>query len=251
VTHVEHVWGTVVAFDVRLGTRDSEADAQRAIGHCVEWLHDVDRTFSTYREDSVVSGLRQGRVNEHEVSDAVATVLGRCRLARELTGGAFDPWAVSGGFDPSALVKGWAAAIAADILVRSGFAHVMVDAGGDVVVRSGADVADPWRIGIAHPDDPMAIIATALVTDGCVATSGTVYRGAHIVDPRQQAAASGARAATVVGPDAGLADALSTALMVEGVAGRRWFASLPGWSGGVVVGTEWLSWGPAWERSEE
>jgi thiamine biosynthesis lipoprotein ApbE len=40
----------------------------------------------------------------------------------------------------------------------------------------------------------------------------------------------------VVGPDGGLADALATALLIEGPAGVRWFAGLPEWSGYLIEG---------------
>ena len=46
--------------------------------------------------------------------------------------------------------------------------------------------------------------------------------------------ARGARSATVVGPDAGLADALATALVVAGREGAEWFAGMAGWEAWVV-----------------
>ena len=61
------------------------------------------------------------------------------------------------------------------------------------------------------------------VFHGAVATSGDYERGAHIHDPYTQLIAIGARSASVIGPDAGLCDALATALMVAGKDGAKWF----------------------------
>mgnify|MGYP003343427865 FL=1 len=55
-------------------------------------------------------------------------------------------------------------------------------------------------------------------------SSGTYERGAHIIDPRVKVPAVGARAATVIGPDAGIADALATALIVDGRDAITWLA---------------------------
>ncbi len=59
--------------------------------------------------------------------------------------------------------------------------------------------------------------------DGAIATTGTYERGAHIKDPHTGMIAIGARSATVLGPDGGLADALATALVVSGKEGASWF----------------------------
>ena len=55
-----------------------------------------------------------------------------------------------------------------------------------------------------------------------MATSGDYERGEHIRDPRNGMAALGARSVSVIGPDGGLADALATAVMVDGIDAQRW-----------------------------
>src|SRR3954468_13777745 len=52
--HVEPVMGTVVSLDIR-GV--SEPVAQAASARLMAWLHDVDRRFSTYRDDSEISRI--------------------------------------------------------------------------------------------------------------------------------------------------------------------------------------------------
>ncbi len=246
-SRTEHVWGTVVSIDVR----DAEA-TDLAIDAAWESvraeLHRVDAVFSTFRPDSVISRMRAG--GTHLVADDVGDVIDLCLEARLATRGLFDPWQASGGFDPSGLVKGWAAGRCAAILRQHGLRSFSVDAAGDVVCRGSIEGRDPglgWPIGIAHPDDPAAVIAVVDVLDEAIATSGTSQRGDHIVDPRTGGPASGARQATVVGPDGGLADAFATALVVSGVSGAPWFTALPGWSAYVVEGDTATAWGPAFD----
>jgi thiamine biosynthesis lipoprotein len=236
-TRSEQVWGTVVSLDVRdEDATDAAVDAAWASVRAE--LHRVDQVFSPFRADSVVTRLRAG--GTHVVAPDVAEVIDRCLEARLLTDGAFDPWRAAGGFDPSGLVKGWAAQRCLSLAHRHGLRRVSVDAGGDVVC-SGPD----WPIGIVHPDRALEVVAVVDAAGLAVATSGTSQRGEHVVDPRTGAPAQGARQATVVGPDAALADALATALLVDGVAGARWFAALPGWSAYVVHGDRATAWGPA------
>ena len=93
---------------------------------------------------------------------------------------------------------------------------------GDVVVRGGLDEATPWSIGVRHPDFAEHIAQSFDLFDGAIASSGTYERGAHIIDPRMGVPAVGSRAATVVGPDSGVADALATALIVDGRDSVNW-----------------------------
>ncbi len=246
-TRLEHVWGTVVSVDVRDDdTTDAAVDA--AWESVRTELHRIDAVFSTFREDSVVSRLRRG--GAQVVADDVADVIDLCLEARMATGGLFDPWSAPGGFDPSGLVKGWAADRCAAILRRHGLRRFSVDAAGDLVCRG--DVEDGgWPIGIAHPDDPAAVAAVVTVRDAAIATSGTSQRGDHVIDPRTGEPAAGARQATVIGPDGALADAFATALVVSGVSGASWFTALPGWSAYVVEGSTTTAWGPAFSTGTD
>ena len=246
-SRVEHVWGTVVSLDVR-DPEATDAAVDAAWASVRAELHRIDAVFSTFRADSVVSRLRSG--GTHVVTDDVAEVIDRCLEARMATGGAFDPWSAPGGFDPSGLVKGWAAERCARILHQHGLRDFCGDAAGDLVCRGYAGgPARGWPIGVAHPDDPSAVVAVLDVRDAAIATSGTSQRGEHVVDPRTGSPARGARQATVVGPDGALADALATALVVSGVSGASWFAALRDWSAYVVDGDTATSWGPAFDAA--
>lgn len=240
LVHAEQVWGTVVSIHVPLH-RCTVEQARAGIDSAVQWLHHVDEVFSTYRPDSAVSQLRDGRLTADQVDTEVADVIARCKRMRDLTFGAFDPWLAAGGFDPSGLVKGWAADHAAAKILAAGCPDVMVAAGGDVTVRGEADAGSQWVIGMQHPDDPTSIYASVEVSDVAVATSGRYERGEHIVSAEPITSKS----ATAIGPDGATADALATAVLIVGAPALSWFARLPAYSAQVVVGDTVTSTGPA------
>ena len=220
------VWGTVLYIAAISTTLDKSA-IDVAIEDVKKFVFDVDEVFSTYKEQSVISKLRRGEIEIGGCSDDVIEVWNGCNQALQLSGGAFDPWAVAGGFDPSGYVKGWAADRVADILVSAGVQHVQVNAAGDLTLRGGflnkEGVLEPWKIGVVNPENRQEVLRVFEIFDGAIATSGTYERGAHIIDPFSGVIAIGAKSATVIGPDGGLTDALATALMVSGDDGAQWF----------------------------
>ena len=245
------VWGTIVFVDAT-STHLSEKSLRVAIDDVRSFTHHVDEVFSTYKQNSVISKLRCGDEEIDSCSPEVIEVWNSCANARHLSDGAFDPWKVSGGFDPSGYVKGWAADICADMLVTVGAAHVQVNAAGDIALRGGyfdGDVVKPWSIGVVNPENRFEVLQVFAITDGAIATSGTYERGAHINDPYTGMIAIGAESATVIGPDGGLCDALATALMVSGEDGALWFSQpeLAEYSAWVINRNEKTSWalGPA------
>lgn len=242
------VWGTVVDVDCSSASVSGQ-QLDAAMETVIAFCKDVDADFSTYKDDSWVTRLRRGQVSIDQCPAAVRDVWDLCEQAKWLSDGAFDPWAVSGGFDPSGLVKGWAADKCADILVAAGAQHVQVNAAGDLALRGGwCDSADgvvkPWSIGVVNPSDRLEIIKVYEIFDGAIATSGTYERGAHIHDPYSGMIAIGAASATVAGSDGWLCDALATGLMVAGQDAAKWFGQnqLNGYQAFVVnrdVATAW------------
>lgn len=241
------VWGTVLFVDAASDADGDEVALQTGIDRVREFSAHVDDVFSTYKENSVISRLRRSEITIKSTSDEVKDVWNRCAFAREITEGAFDPWAVEGGFDPSGLVKGWAADKCAEIMLEAGAKHVQINAAGDLTLRGGhldQGKTEPWSIGVVNPENRQEIVQVFDITNGAIATSGTYERGAHIVDPHTGLIAIGARSATVLGPDGGLADALATALMVEGRDGAIWFShpDLAQYSAWVVDRHEDVAW---------
>jgi thiamine biosynthesis lipoprotein len=221
VKRLVETWGTVVVIEATSSGLD-EVAVSAAVDEVERFFYQVDRDFSTYIKNSQVSRIRRGELTIDDASEYVQQVWALCEFSRELTLGAFDPWKAQGGFDPSGLVKGWAAEVGAQMLVEGGVERVLINASGDIVLRGGKPEGGPWNIGIASPDDVEKYVKFFDVVDGSVATSGDYEKGAHIVDPHTGLIAIGARSATVIGPDGAICDALATALMVDGVDAQKW-----------------------------
>ena len=127
-----------------------------------------------------------------------------------------------GGFDPTGLVKGWAAQRAVGCLRDAGMAAAMVNAGGDLACFGPA----PWRIGVRDPGDAERLVCVADVTEA-IATSGGYERPGELLDPHDRLPAARLVQATVVGEDLALADAYATALVVRGERGLAMVEGTP------------------------
>ena len=244
------VWGSIVFVET---VGPSVEDLNAGIDECQSFFELVDEVFSTYKEGSQVSRLRRGEISIGDCSADLQEVWQLCLTSKALTFGSFDPWAVIGGFDPSGYVKGWASDRAIKILKSHGANCVQINAAGDLSLAGGNIVDEkliPWKIGIRHPEEAHTIVKMIEIYDGAIATSGTYERGAHIGDPHTGLIAIGARSATVIGPDGGLADALATALIVAGRDGAGWFGQdeLKAYSAWVIDRNEDEVWSIGPER---
>lgn len=138
----------------------------------------------------------------------------------------------------SAVAKGYAVDVIAQLLEKKGIQNFMVDIGGEVVVRGKNPKQECWRIGINKPiDDSLAVnkeLQTVLqVSDVGIATSGN-YRNyyykdgqkyAHTIDPRSgYPVQHNILSATVIAKDCMSADAYATAFMVMGLEEAERFA---------------------------
>jgi thiamine biosynthesis lipoprotein len=230
IGHTERVMGTVASFTVEPGER-GEGHARDAIGSACRVLHEADAVFSTFKPDSPLSRLRRGEAPADDLPPEVLEVLERSARATRLTQGAFDPWAMPGGVDPTGLVKGWAAQRALAELRQAGVEAAMVNAGGDIACFG----PQPWRIGVRDPNSADRLVCVAEVS-AAIATSGGYERPDEIVDPRSGRPADALTQATVIGDDLALADAFATALMVTGHDGLTLLAGEPGYSALIVTG---------------
>jgi thiamine biosynthesis lipoprotein len=116
--------------------------------------------------------------------------------------------------DLGAVAKGLAIDLAARELQP--FVHFAIDAGGDLYLGGLNDRGEPWSIGIRHPRHPGELIARVPASNQAVCTSGNYARGEHLLDPRNGDCARSLASATVIAPNAMLADALATAAFVLG-----------------------------------
>ncbi len=121
-----------------------------------------------------------------------------------------------------------------------------VNAAGDIACRGEQAPGEDWSIGILNPYDTQQVVevgarsATArsppAASTSAASTSAT--RATGTTDVHYDSA-------TVVGPDAGLADALATACLLEGPGCAAWFADLPGWSVYLIKDGQASYFGPA------
>ena len=217
-------WGTVILFELS-SQQVREDKLIQAFSEAEKFIHHVDELFSTYKENSIISRLKREEIEISSCSPEVQEVWDLCEKTMELTDGAFNPWLK--GFDPSGLVKGWAAQKCGEIFEKYGVENSLVNAAGDLALRGGlltGGEVTPWEIGIRNPEIKDEIVESFKINTGAIATSGSYEKGAHIYDPFTNLIAIGARSATVIGPDAAIADALATALMVSGKDGAIWFS---------------------------
>jgi len=211
---------------ISIHIRGEDVDSP-AVAHVVEEAFDLvreaDRLFSTYQQDSEVSRIRRSELDPAHADPLVRQVVAACQQAGELTQGAFThllpDHAGALRFDPTGLVKGWAADRAASRLADLPAASFCLNAGGDVVVGGNTGEANGgpgpgWRVGIEDPRDRSRIAEVVDLHNGGVATSGTAARGAHLYDPGTGTFVDRTGSVTVVGPSLMWADVWATALFV-------------------------------------
>lgn len=222
-----HIMGMPISLALR-GRHVSDAAAEEAWQEARRVLDRADRTFSTYRHDSVVTRIDRGELGIDDCSDEVGEVLALGERARLESGGAFDvrrpDEAGVEHLDPSGVVKGWAVDRAAEPLRRLADTDFCLSAGGDMVCHSVTG-APPWRVGIEDPHNPSRIVAMVPVANGAVATSGLAHRGDHVVDARTGRVPTALASVTVVGPDLVWADIDATAAFALGAEAAAWLRS--------------------------
>jgi thiamine biosynthesis lipoprotein len=237
VRYVEHVMGMPISLVLRGRHTDDDA-ARAAWAAAMAELHEVDRVFSTYRDDSYVSRLGRGEIGVEGCPPEVTEVLTLGASAEQESCGAFSVWLPGPDgrvrLDPSGVVKGWAAERAAAPLRALDDTDFCLSAGGDLICRTLDADGDPWRIGVEDPADPSRILAVIPVFSGAVATSGTAHRGQHLVDARTGRPPAHVASVTVVAGSLTAADIDATAAYAQGENAARWLETRPGRSAVVV-----------------
>jgi thiamine biosynthesis lipoprotein len=241
---VQQIMGLPVSVLAR-GAGAGSSDAEGAVTALFAELVDVDAVFSPYRTDSEVSRLASGALTWQASRSDVREVAARCQTMHTLTGGLFDATTPAGTWDPSGLVKGWAAQRAMRLLAAVPEVDWCLNAGGDVAVLSSS--GQPFAVGIQDPFDDAGVICVVNLAGGAVATSGTAARGAHLYDPRTgEAALARWASVTVVGPDLEIADVLATAAFVAGETWLDVLSTSPRYSGLAVDGARGLHASSGW-----
>jgi thiamine biosynthesis lipoprotein len=132
--------------------------------------------------------------------------------------------------DFSAIAKGYAVDVVADLLESKGIKNYMVEIGGEVVCKGSNKLGKPWVIGINDPTykerGVNALTARIQLSGRALATSGNYEnfymkdgkKYVHTIDPVSgYPIEQNLLSASIFAPDCMTADALATACMVMGV----------------------------------
>jgi thiamine biosynthesis lipoprotein len=207
-------------------------------------LHDIDRAASRFRPDSEIA-LVEAMGGPRRVSALLSGAVHTALAAARDTGGAVDPTTAPGrpgrwasvDLDPHRRVLNvpegveidvgatgkalMADRIARDVRRATG-AAVLVNLGGDIAVAGGAE----WDIGVA--DDHAATSADQVIRirSGGLATSSTVVRPGHIIDPATgEPVESPWRTVSVAARSCVAANTATTAAIVLGERAPAWLAA--------------------------
>jgi thiamine biosynthesis lipoprotein len=118
--------------------------------------------------------------------------------------------------------KEYAADRMATICHDSGAPHALANLGGDVRAAGPQPDGSPWRVGISHPRQADAIMATVEIDGGAVATSGDYQRFfdldgrryCHIIDARSGRPVTHWQSISVLAPLCVLAGSCATIAML-------------------------------------
>ena len=124
--------------------------------------------------------------------------------------------------DVGAVAKGWAVQRACSLAVEKGYGGFLVSAGGNVVTVGTKPDGSLWRVAVEDPTKDGASLTELALRDCAAVTSGSYQRyftvdGVryhHIIDPVTGYPAKRYQMVTVICPDSGAADALSTSLFL-------------------------------------
>lgn len=222
---IEECMGTIFRFHGR-SPFDELKTIQILVDACAI-LHAADRTFSLYKTESPLSRLSRGEAPMRELPPVVSRIWDACEKWECETDGWFSAMSPSNTFDPSGIVKTWAAKASAEFVVEQGIVDFTLNAGGDIWIGDRVTSDIDWRVAIHKPvslASEEAGVLTVIDLRGTpyrgVATSGSAERGLHIWNPKApgRTAAASIAQVTVIGRDIVEADVWATACFAEGEA---------------------------------
>lgn len=128
--------------------------------------------------------------------------------------------------DFGAVAKGYIADKATDILRSADCKSAILNLGGTIAAFGEKQNGQPWRVGIADPDNSATFMGYLSCKDKIIATSGSYERSfagadgkvySHIIDPKTGIPVdNGILSVTIISDSGVRSDGLSTALFVMG-----------------------------------
>lgn len=121
--------------------------------------------------------------------------------------------------------KGYAAEKTKYLLKARGVKNGIVNASGDLTAWGCQPNGQPWTIGIADPESRLKPFSSLTITDTAIATSGNYEkyvmiggkRYSHTINPKTGLPVQGVKSVTIICPNAEIADAMATPVMIMGV----------------------------------
>jgi len=121
--------------------------------------------------------------------------------------------------------KGYAAERARQVMQEKGAESGIVNASGDLAVWGHQPDGKPWTIGIVNPNAANQVFSYMQLVNMAVATSGNYEkyviiggkRYSHTINPRTGLPVTGVKSVTILCPNAELADAMATPVMIMGI----------------------------------
>ena len=121
--------------------------------------------------------------------------------------------------------KGYAAEKAKQVMKEMGIESGIVNASGDLATWGYQPNGKPWTIGIVDPNAKVKVFSYLNITDMAIATSGNyekyiIVNGkkySHTINPRTGLPVRGIKSVTIISPNAEIADAMTTPVMIMGI----------------------------------
>ena len=230
-------------FTFQIADASSESSALDHVKVAMEILRDADEHFSLYKPESEISLLGAGKIPWSAASGNQKDVREQTESWKIRTGGFFNAVSPEGVYDPSGLVKTWAATNAAIFLEANGYRDFTLNAGGDVYIGPDIKTTVLNRVGLSNLK-PISSRESAvnLILDVAgtgfrgVATSGSVERGEHIWKVGEQTDISFTQV-SVAATDLLTADIWATAIISGGLPAFNLFARTVNPTEAVAIAT--------------
>lgn len=197
------------------------------------FLVDVDNRFSTYKKDSEITNINEGKLKVEDCSDIAKEIFILAEETKKLTDGYFDIYNY-GKIDPSGIVKGWTIYKASQILKNEGLKNFYVEIAGDIEFVGMNEEGQKWITGIRNPFDQNTIVKKLYLSDVGIATSGTYIQANHIYNPIGKNDMDEIVSLTVIGPNIYEADRFATGAFAMGRKGIEFIDKLDGFEGYMI-----------------
>jgi thiamine biosynthesis lipoprotein len=218
----------IMGMHVTVDIKDAKEDNDHGFKIVFDYLHYIDKKFSTYKPDSEISKINRGEILKIDYSDDMKEILKLAEQTKQQTNQYFNIKKPDGTLDPSGVVKGWAIWQAAQLLKQAGNKYLFIDVGGDIQAHVANESTQNWKVGIKNPFNLDKIVKVLKIANQGVATSGTYERGDHIYNPHSPTQKlNEILSITVIGENIFEADRFATAAFAMGRQGIHFIESLP------------------------